>query len=306
MKSIKRLIACFLTVIMIAGMTPIQSEAASVKLNKTKLTVYAGSSAVLKLQGASKKITWNSTNRTVASVNNKGRVTAKKAGKTVITAKYDKKTYQCKVTVKKPYLNSVKKTLYKGKTYTLKLTGTKPVSWHTSDKRIAAVTQKGKVTAKKAGTAVVTCKGKDGKSYQCRITVKNKTESGLTEEKVYQSILAMKSKYPEGMSWTNDHFYSWKGGIYSGGYGCAGFAFLLSDAVFGDLPARKETDFSRLRAGDIIRMNYDTHSVIVLEVKSTGVVVAEGNFNSSIHWGREISNTEIKTTGTYVLTRYPQ
>lgn len=122
---------------------------------------------------------------------------------------------------------------------------------------------------------------------------------------VYQAMIALKSKYPEGMPWTNANYYAWKGGIYTGGYGCAGFAFILSDAAFGDAPARIHTDFNNIREGDILRLYYNTHSVIVLEVHSDGVIVAEGNYNSSIHWGREISYSEIKQTGTYVLTRYP-
>jgi len=60
-----------------------------------------------------------------------------------------------------------------------------------------------------------------------------------TEAEAYYAMMNMKPSYPEGMPWTNDNFYAWKGGVYSGGYGCAGFAFILSDAAFGDLPARR-------------------------------------------------------------------
>ena len=123
---------------------------------------------------------------------------------------------------------------------------------------------------------------------------------------VYNEIIKMKSKYQEGMSWNNDNFYTWNGGIYGGGNGCAGFAFLLSDAAFGKLPARKHTDFNNIKVGDILRINNDTHSVVALEIKSDSVIVAEGNYNSSVHWGREISLSDIKSSGTYILTRYPQ
>lgn len=90
------------------------------------------------------------------------------------------------------------------------------------------------------------------------------------------------------------------------GYGCAGFAFLLSDAAFGDLPARKHKNFSNIKVGDIIRLAYDSHSVIVLKKEADGVIVAEGNYDDSIHWGRKIPYSEIRATGTYVLTRYPK
>ena len=133
------------------------------------------------------------------------------------------------------------------------------------------------------------------------------TESpDLTAEQIYADMIAMKSEYPEGMTWTNDNYYAWNGGMFSGGYGCTGFAFALSDAAFGSLPARRHEDFSNICVGDIVRMDNDAHSVIVLEVQENGVIVAEGNYNSSVHWEREIPFTEIENTGTYVLTRYPE
>lgn len=48
-----------------------------------------------------KKVKWSSSNRMVAVVSKKGKVTGKKAGKATITAKIGKKKYKCKVVVKK-------------------------------------------------------------------------------------------------------------------------------------------------------------------------------------------------------------
>ena len=127
-----------------------------------------------------------------------------------------------------------------------------------------------------------------------------------TESEAYSAMIAMKSEYPEGMHWTNDNSYAWRGGIYNVGYGCAGFAFILSDAAFGDLPARKVSDFTYddVKVGDILRIYNDTHSVIVLEKYSDHVVIAEGNYNSSIHWGRELNKSTVMQAN-YILTRYP-
>lgn len=133
-------------------------------------------------------------------------------------------------------------------------------------------------------------------------------ESVPTEEAVYAALIAMKSQYPEGMPWTNADgyiFYALPGITYYG-YGCAGFAFILSDAAFGDLPARIHTDFDNVHVGDILRINNNSHSVVALEVKSDSFVIAEGNYNSSIHWGRTISRESVKKTGTEVMTRYPE
>lgn len=121
---------------------------------------------------------------------------------------------------------------------------------------------------------------------------------------IYEAMIAQKAVFPEGMHWDNDNFYAWRGGIYSGGFGCAGFAFALSDAAFGDAPARMHYDPSAVKVGDILRVNNDTHSVIVLEVNSDHVVIAEGNYNSSVHWGRKISKAKLAEITNNVITRY--
>lgn len=128
--------------------------------------------------------------------------------------------------------------------------------------------------------------------------------AGMASDSVYDTLMAQKAVFPEGMKWTNDDYRSWKGGIYAGGYGCAGFAFAVSDAAFGDARAMIHTDYSNVRVGDILRVDNDTHSVIVLEVKADSVIVAEGNYNGSIHWGREIPKSALMGAGSYIMTRY--
>ena len=68
-------------------------------------------------------------------------------------------------------LNKKKISLCTGETYQLKVTGTnKKVKWSTSNKKIATV-NKGKVTAKRKGTATITAKVGE-KKYTCKVTVK--------------------------------------------------------------------------------------------------------------------------------------
>ena len=132
--------------------------------------------------------------------------------------------------------------------------------------------------------------------------------SAPTQQQAYERMIALRSDYPEGMRWTNADYYAWKGGAgYTGGYGCAGFAFLLSDAAFGDLPARvvRPVNFSEVRVGDILRVNNNSHSVIVLTVGTDSLTVAEGNYNSSVHWGRTLTAGEVERAD-YLMTRYPQ
>lgn len=74
--------------------------AAKIKLNKTSVTLNIGYTIVLKVKGTKKKATWISENTKVATVTQKGKVTAKSTGITKITAKIAKKKYTCTVRVK--------------------------------------------------------------------------------------------------------------------------------------------------------------------------------------------------------------
>lgn len=84
-------------------------------------------------------------------------------------------------------LNKKKVTIYVGKTSTLKLAGTsKKVKWSSSAPKVASVSQKGKVTGKKAGTATITAKvGK--KSYKCKVTVKSALSANKQEITIQDS-----------------------------------------------------------------------------------------------------------------------
>ncbi len=129
-----------------------------------------------------------------------------------------------------------------------------------------------------------------------------------TEAEVYNRIVAVKARYPHGTRWTNANYYAWKGGK-GGASGCMGFAYLISDAAFGNLPARtiypKSGDpitISDLRVGDILRL--PGHSVVVLEKYSDHILTVEGNYQSKVYWGRWISASQVSRAN-YYTTRYP-
>ena len=104
----------------------------------------------------------------------------------------------------------------------------------------------------------------------------------VTEESVYNTMMAMQSEYPEGMRWTNgDRYYSNDEDWYRG---CGAFAMILQDAAFGHRPSKIHHDFDRLKVGDIVAL-ISAHAWIVLQIDGDTVTVAEGNANSSIHWG---------------------
>ena len=105
-------------------------------------------------------------------------MTAKKKGKAVITVRVGSETDTCVVYVKNPTIKLSKKklTLTAGKTAKLKATvkgKSKKVKWKSTKKSVASVNSKGKITAKKAGTATIIAVA-NGKKAKCKVTVKPK------------------------------------------------------------------------------------------------------------------------------------
>ena len=166
-------------------------QAASVKINKTKKTLYVGNTYNLKITGTKNKVKWSTSNKKIATVSSKGKVTAKKKGTVTITAKVGKKKYKCKITVKTPSINKESKTLSIGEGYTLKVNGvTSKIKWSSNNTKIATVNSSGRVTAKKKGTATITAKvGK--KKYKCKITVKEISFSNVTVTPTKMCIATM-------------------------------------------------------------------------------------------------------------------
>ena len=154
---------------------------AELKLNATSGTLYTQDKTSTTLKATTNlegTVTWKSSNTKVATVDSKGVVTAKAAGTANITATLGGKTATYKVTVKNAMtINKTAVTVYAGGTpakYTLKATsalgGT--VKYATNNKNVATVDSKGVVTAKKAGTAVITATAGKCK-VTCKVTVKN-------------------------------------------------------------------------------------------------------------------------------------
>ena len=174
------------------------SNPTSVRLNRGTLTLGVGEKyGLIKTaspSSANQACTWSSSNSSVASVDSSGKVTAKKSGTANITVKTTNgKNATCKVTVK-PAPTSVKVnpaslTLGKGETYTISQSTNSGsyawgFSWSSSNTSVATVTKgsanKATVTAKGVGTATITIKTYNGKTAQCKVTVKNAPTSVTT------------------------------------------------------------------------------------------------------------------------------
>ena len=136
---------------------------------------------------SNKKVYWTSSDQSVATVDNNGKVTAIKAGTTTVTVTTEDggKTATCKVTVKEKIypvtgvtLDKTSVELTEGDVTVLTATvnpsnaSNRNVYWTSSDLSVATVDNNGKVTAVKRGTALITVTTEDGnKTATCTITV---------------------------------------------------------------------------------------------------------------------------------------
>lgn len=168
----------------LTGVPPVtvtMKGAASVDKGKTlKLT------ATVSPADPTRKLTWRSSDVKVATVTSDGVVKGVKGGTAHISATIDgvsNATATCTVTVRQPItkiaLNKKSIKLKKGKKFTLKAklspsnvyTSYKKVKWSSSNKKVATVSSKGKVTAKKKGTAYITATAHNGKKAKCKVSV---------------------------------------------------------------------------------------------------------------------------------------
>ena len=166
-----------------------------VTLDRTELTLTEGETetltATVKPDNAdNKKVTWSSDKTEIATVDGAGKVTAVKAGEAVVTVTTEDggRTATCKVTVKaktvsvtEVTLDKTELTLTEGETETLTATvkpdnaDNRKVAWSSDKTDVATVDGAGRVTAVKAGEAVVTVTTEDGgRTATCKVTVKAK------------------------------------------------------------------------------------------------------------------------------------
>ena len=138
--------------------------------------------ATVKPDNSTQGVRWTSSKRSVATVTSSGKVTARKAGITTITAKSGVRKAKVRVKVVDPYLPSSVK-LDKAGTIripiysTLSLNATlypstaqSALSWKSSSKKVATVSN-GVVTAKKAGTARITVTTRNKKKATVKVKV---------------------------------------------------------------------------------------------------------------------------------------
>ena len=165
---------------------------ASTGLTLTKGQTQKLTATVVPANATNKAVTWKTSDKNVATVSENGLVTAKSAGTAIITctAKDGSNVKAtCKVTVTVPVsgiqLSQTSAALTVGDTLTLTKTiypsdaTNQAVTWTSSSDVVASVDSNGKITAKTAGSAVITCKSVSDNSVVgiCNVTVKAKVQT---------------------------------------------------------------------------------------------------------------------------------
>lgn len=148
----------------------------SPKISSAKFSMTVGTKKQVRVLNTINRVAWFTSNKSVAVVDKKGLVTARKAGKVKIIGKLHGKRYTSVITVKKSLAKPV--TLSKksakvliGSSLQLKLNNatSSKVAWKTSNKSIATVS-KGKVVPKKSGKVTITAVY-NKKSYKCTVVI---------------------------------------------------------------------------------------------------------------------------------------
>ena len=144
-------------------------------------------------------------------------------------------------------------------------------------------------------------------------------QTPLNEQEVYERLMYRQymEGYQEGTPWDDSNTY-FNTVVFDGySYGCykgrACFAFMMDMMEYAsnyEYPIRiiegSYDNLPKIHVGDGVRVMNDCHSVVVLEVDGTTVTVAEGNFNSSVHWGRTIDLANPAEGFTYIATFWPE
>lgn len=200
-KNFKKFFSLFLIIIIILTTAPsyitvpkaAKKNPKKITLNFNSKTLTAGKSLKLRVNGFSKdssKFLWTSSNRHVASVTNKGKVTAENAGSATITARLKSNRKTKASCTLKIYNQTNKIELISDDQYimcagdVLKLQArvsdpqkyTRPIAWKSDDKSVAEISSTGIVTAVGEGSTVMTASSGQ-KNVSVKITVRQSSGS---------------------------------------------------------------------------------------------------------------------------------
>lgn len=146
-----------------------------ITLNAKTLSLENGASYTFRASTSNgSQILWKSSKKSVASIDEHGKVETYKPGETTITASADGSKQTCRLTVRKPVvtLNRTNIRLYRQQSFQLeaKVSSGRVPSFSSRKSSVAIIDEKGVITAKKHGTTQI-CAKIDGATRTCEVTV---------------------------------------------------------------------------------------------------------------------------------------
>ena len=163
----------------------------------------------------------------------------------------------------------------------------------------------GSATTTRAQAAVVLCGLNDEKTSITAPTYtnSNRLANGLvaTEENVANLIDDVWASYPDYDQWNvNTTYTSQRLGV---GTGSKGFAYMISDKIFGGMPANQIDDPADLRLGDVISFNSGSQYGVVCEADEDSFTYVSCDSSGWISWKNDMYRDDLDRYDT-VWTRY--
>lgn len=210
----------------------VSRTATAVKLDVTKLTLNVGDyyyfqTTLTPADANETNLTWETSDKSIATVSKNGKITAKGAGQCIVLVKTKSgSTGYCSVTVIQPTtgikLSSTEETIRVGDILELEATVlpegkvSQEVIWSSSNTNVAKVDKYGRVTGVGGGIALIMCESADGsvKEY-CTVTVEeyikeiklNKTYYKLGLGKTFQLVATIEGERAtnKDLRWTTSN-----------------------------------------------------------------------------------------------------
>ena len=141
----------------------------------------------------------------------------------------------------------------------------------------------------------------------------------ITEAEVQAVLAQLREEYPHGTPWGRDTRYPGRpdGKGMGGGTACQGYAYMVSDRIFGTLPAYY-VSLEETRVGDIMDDGPANHVNIILNdygkdmfegvIYPESYTTTDGNVSGKVVWDKVLFYDEwpAGTSRTYIRSRYPK